>query len=175
MLSRDPEANVVVFTERSALLQWKKEIEWLCPGLQTMVVTADTHKDIQERKKLLRDSRIKIKITTYYTVYSYLEDLLAGLGPKPIVIADECNYFKNCGTKMFKQMQLLSQAAFRFYGLTATIIENRLEEAYHILRVVAPGTIPSRKYFDNHFTTKKIQVKEDPISNTKSLMKFNKD
>lgn len=39
----------------------------------------------------------------------------------------------------------------RAYGLTATIIENRLDEAFGILRIVAPGTFPGRKYFEDNF------------------------
>lgn len=158
MKSRDPDLRAVVFTEKSALLQWKKEIEWLCPDLKVAVVTAESHPDSKKRKLALRDQRYDIKITTYYTVYHYLDDLIAGLGEKYAVFADECNYFKNSDTKMFKQMKALCEAADRSYGMSATIIENRLEEAYCLFRVIAPGVIPSRKYFDNHFTVKKKVV-----------------
>lgn len=171
MKARDPDLRAIVFTEKSALIQWKKEIEWLCPTLRVAVITAETHPDPAKRRLALRDKRYDVKISTYYTVYGYLEDIRAGLGEKYAVFADECNYFKNSGTKMFVQMKSLCDTATRAYGMSATVIENRLEEAYCILRVIAPGTIPSRSYFDKAFCVKKTRVVQslDPLVKTKKV------
>lgn len=160
MKTREPDLRAVVFTEKSALLQWKKEVEWLCPTLKVAVISAETHPDPKARRAALLDPRWDIKISTYFTVYTYLEELTKGLGENYAVFADECNYFKNSGTKMFKQMRQLCDGASRAYGMSATIIENRLDEAYCIFRVIAPGTIPSRSYFDKAFcVTKRKSVK----------------
>lgn len=161
MKSRQPGLKAIIFSEKSALLQWKREIEWISPNLKVALVTADTHPDPKDRRRALLSQTADIKITTYYTVYKYLVELTAGLGEEYAVFADECNYFKNSGTKMFEQMKTLCDGASRAYGMTATVIENRLDEAYCIFRVIAPGTIPSRKYFDQNFCITKRVTKPD--------------
>jgi len=145
-----PDMRAVVFTEKATLFQWQKEIAWLCPNMRVDVVTAVTHKDMKERKEALLADRDML-ITTYSTLYGCLDELMRGLGPKFEIIADECVYFKNHEAILFRQIQRLRGAAARAYGMTATIIENRLEEAYSIFRVVAPGTFPSLCYFNKTF------------------------
>lgn len=151
MKSREQALRAVVFTEKSALLQWKKEFAWLTPGVRTKIITASSHKEAAERKLVLSRGDFDVVITTYYTIYSYLPYLIEGLGEKYAFFADECGYFKNNDTKMFNQMRALREGATRAYGMTATVIENRLEEAYNIIRIIAPGVFPSRKYFEKKF------------------------
>lgn len=155
MKSKEPDLACVVFTEKSALIQWKKEIAWLAPALKVRIITTETHPKGDDRRKALKEQGWDVTICTYYTVYNFLEPIMDGLGANYCVIADECNYFKNSGTKMFKQVRHLCEHASRAYGLSATVIENRLDEAYCILRVIAPGTIPSRSYFEKMFCVKK--------------------
>lgn len=50
-----------------------------------------------------------------------------------------------------KHIPINGKVCARAYGLTATIIENRLEEAFGIMRVVTPGCFPSKDYFEKNF------------------------
>lgn len=174
--AREPDLRMVVLTERNALFQWQNEIAWLCPDIKTKVITAGVYPEISQRKLLLRRGT-DVVITTYSTLYHYLGDLMVGLGPKFMMVADECAYFKNHEAVLFNRMQTLSFAAQRSYGATATVIENRLEEAYSIFRIIAPGTIPSALYFDKQFCIhKKISIghrrKVDKVTGYKNLDQF---
>jgi SNF2 family DNA or RNA helicase len=73
---------------------------------------------------------------------------------------------------MFKQMRALSDKAERAYGMSATVIENRLDEAYCILRVIAPGIIPSRKYFERSFCVRKEVVRDVELDPDKKKRKL---
>lgn len=54
--------------------------------------------------------------------------------------------------------RLPGERPVRAYGLTATVIENKLEEAYAISTIIAPGTFPSHSEFvKDHCITKKFK------------------
>lgn len=64
----------------------------------------------------------------------------------------------------------------RTYGLTATVIENRLDEAFGIFRICAPGTFASRDQFERSYCVmKKVPGKKvKVISGYKNLDQFRK-
>lgn len=162
--SANPTMRAVVFTEKATLFQWQKELKWLTPSLRTEVITAVTHPNIQKRKAAL-EFGADVIITSYSTMYSCLESLMKGLGQGYTMIADECVYFKNHESQLFRQIQLLRQNAARAFGMTATVIENRLEEAYSIFRIISPGTFPSLHYFDKTFCL--YRVRKDEVRGNK--------
>lgn len=151
MKSSNSQYKALVFTEKGALKQWQKEFAWLAPKITTKIVTAETHPESQLRAKTLSNSDTDVLITTYSTAYDYGQYLIEGMGPQFVLFADEPNYFKNPETKLHEKVLEVAVEASRRYGLTATVIENKLEEALGVLRVITPGNVMSRARFYREF------------------------
>jgi len=141
--TREPDARALVFTERNALLQWKSSVAKFTTGLRAEVITADSHPDKLSRLKALRQCTADILITTYSLAYDYKDYLIEGRGKNFVLYADEPNYFKNPGTKLHERISVISNHSTRSYGLTATVLENRLEEIMGILHGLSPGACMS--------------------------------
>lgn len=154
----NPALKAIVFTEKAALAQWRDEIRKFTVGIEPLIITAETHPDKNKRISALRQFWGDVLITTYSTVYNYSQYILEGLGKDWIYIADEPNYFKNTSSQLHTKMYSFAAHAKRRYGLTATIVENRLEEAFGILRIIAPGTLHSQTDFYKDFC-KRVRIK----------------
>lgn len=150
-----PDTKAIVFTEKGTLKQWLKEFDKFTKGLKVKIITAQTHPDPKLRISALRNFEGDVIITSYSMAYNYSQYLLMGMGKRFIVYADEPNYFKNHESLLNKKMKDVSYAACRAYGLTATVIENRLEEAYGIFSIIAPDCFESKLDFDRDFCIKK--------------------
>jgi SNF2 family DNA or RNA helicase len=158
--SRYPDAMALVLTEKIALKQWVNEIKWLTKGLTSKIVTATTHVNKDLRVSAMRQCPDDFFVTTYSMIYNYADYIFEGRGKRWILYADEPNYFANTATKLQMQMcaALDRRPPSRRYGLTATIIENRLEEAFGIMRVITPGVFQSWKEFEsNHCIMRKTR------------------
>lgn len=181
MKAKRPDTKFLVMTEKAALEQWLAEYETHTKGFRPRIITAETHVDPLRRTTALRLGEYDVLITTYSLAYDYSQYLLEGLGQRWVLFADEPNYFKTVDSMLHRNMyglvngdlegktyrmerrkrldgkiEMIQQyipgvPAARAYGLTATIIENRLEEAFGIMRVVTPGCFPSQKYFQDSF------------------------
>jgi len=163
--SKDPTLKAIVFTEKSVLFQWKKCIDELLSPMRAEIITASSHPNISLRDQLYRKGGYDVLITTYGSVYRYvggseLSPLEVGLGDNFIVIADEASAFKGVSNKLNKRLGVLAGRAKRVYGLTATVIENSLDEVYGIMKVVNPSVFPSRANFEREFCIyKKFKVR----------------
>jgi len=149
--TQQPNMRAIVLTEKIAMDQWVREFEWLTTGLRTKVITADTHEDKMLRVSAYRNLNVDVLITTYSQVYRYLEYIKEGLGPEYVLYADEPNYFKNHLSVLHGQISELSAQAKRAYGMTATVVENRLEECLAVLDALAPGVFMSMTMFHRNF------------------------
>lgn len=157
------ETKFLVMTEKTALVQWAKEIEKLTLGLKSRLITAELQPDPKQRIKVMRNPEADFVITSYSMLYHYHKYLVEGMGQRWIAIFDEPEPFKNTEAKAHTiayDMVNGPNGPVRAYGLTATIVGNRLEEAFGVLRIIAPGTIPSRLYFDREFcVTQTVRMK----------------
>lgn len=146
--------KLLVFTEKTALRQWQAELRDLAPTLKSKIITVELYPDPKQRIKVMRNPEADVVLTNYNMLYRYARYLKEGMQPRFVVVFDEPDLFKNTETEAHTQAFDLANGtngAARTYGMTATIVGNRLDEAFGIMRVVAPGTIPSRKYFDDEF------------------------
>jgi SNF2 family DNA or RNA helicase len=98
-----------------------------------------------------------VLIVNYHAVQEDYTFLAENRGPVFQIILDECQEFKNMKTKTWFGASELSSKAKYCYGMSATIIKNRLEEAYYIYRVIVPGLFPGKiKFFSEYTVRKKI-------------------
>jgi SNF2 family DNA or RNA helicase len=93
-----------------------------------------------------------------------------------VVLFDECSAFKSKRTKTWEIAHFLSNRAHRVYGLTATLLKNRLFEGYCIFGAIRPGIFTTQKQFHEDFCfveLKKIGKARIPIiKGYKNLDKF---
>lgn len=83
------------------------------------------------------ESNADILIVNYNTLVDEYKEIIPMLG-KYIVIFDEASYFKNTKTLTFRAVAATAMYSLRAAGLSATIIKNRLEEAFSIFSAILP-------------------------------------
>lgn len=171
----NPKTKFLVFTERNSLLQWQDEIAAFAPSLRTTIITAETHPDIKSRVTAMRTHGKDVVISTYSMLHKYSKYMKEGMQPRWVFIADEPDVFKNTMTTAHIHAYDLVNGvggAIRAYGLTATIIGNRLSEAFGIIRIIAPGTFTSEIEFENDYCVIKGKGARRKIVGYKNLDKF---
>jgi SNF2 family DNA or RNA helicase len=177
MKAQNQTTKFLVFTEKTALKQWRKEAAKLCPGYSTRIITAELYPDTAQRIRVMRNPEVDVVFTSYSMLYKFAKYLKEGMGTRWICIFDEPDLFKNTESQAHTiafEMVNTEGGPARVYGLTATIVGNRLTEAFGILRVVCPGAIESWKYFEDNFcVTAKINNKKI-IKGYKNLNDFRK-
>lgn len=146
---RNPGMKTLIFTEKSTLRQWAKEISWLTPGMSTQIITADSATP-KGRKVAFSKMSADITITTYSLLYKDRDAMMRGLGKDYTLVFDEPP-FRNPDSQGSKIAREMSFEAARCYGLTATVVEGRLEDAFGIYSVIWPGLFPSKAFFQKSF------------------------
>jgi len=173
-----PETRMLVMTEKGTLYQWEGEIDKWTHGLSRVVISTETHPKRDVRARAFRQHTADIIITTYSQAYTYGRYIQEGMKPRWIYCADEPNYFANPSsqihTKINEMVNGPDTGVCRAYGLTATIIENKLEEAVGILRIIAPGTFPSYKEFEKRHCIMRKKGKIRWVAGYKRLGEFRK-
>lgn len=131
-----PAAKLLVICPKSLRLQWSGEIERVL-GLESIQVANPSD--------LSKPSDIFITTYQYYTrhvdefvKYSY-----------DCVVADEIQFVKNADTKTWKAINKVKSDCF--YGLSGTVIENRLDDLFSIMEIIDPGYLGPKWKFDDTY------------------------
>ncbi|WP_164863635.1 DEAD/DEAH box helicase [Agromyces sp. LHK192] len=135
----------LVVAPSSVASNWAAEAARFTPGLRVASVTA-TH---TAKPGLLAAAAegADIVVTTY-AVLRLDADRFAAREWAGLVL-DEAQFVKNPATKVHDAARAI-RAPFRL-ALTGTPIENHTGELWAILRIVAPGLLPSRRAFDERY------------------------
>lgn len=88
-------------------------------------------------------------------------------------LVSNCQEFKNVKTSTWFGADKISSSAKYCYGLSATVIKNRLDEAYYIYQVIVPGIFPGKNKFFSEYTIRKKMVLKRRGKRGKNLY-FNK-
>lgn len=177
MKAQREDTKFLVFTEKTALRQWRAEANNLVPGYKTRIITAELYPDPQQRIRVMRRPEADVVFTSYSMLYNYMRYLKEGMQPRWVCIFDEPDLFKNTEAEAHSQaFELVNGQGgpARVYGLTATIVGNRLDEAFGILRIVAPGTLASRKEFEDNYCIIHKHKRRKIIRGYKNLDQFRK-
>lgn len=124
--------------------QWMKEIKRFT-GLDSTILSSQ--KEIKEWEGK------GIGIINYHMMTRYIEDLV-GEGKKTrylanMLIVDELQTVKNSETKTWKAIRKLKSDYF--FGLSGTIIENRLDDLYNTMQIVDEAALGPKWKFDRNF------------------------
>ena len=179
MVLKDVGIKLLVVTPKSAMYQWAQEFAKFTTGISVHVlqekyaVSKDgkryasveemkaagipyrTLNNFEARKAQYDHVTAQVLVCNYYAVQEDHQFLVANRGPKYMACFDEAQAFKNERTKTYFGAEKIAQAATRVYGMSATLIKNRLEEAYNIYRVIVPGLFGSKTRFYQQYTVRK--------------------
>lgn len=143
--TREPGMKTLVLTEVGALRQWEQEFRWLAPNLNAQIIGASTG-DAGEREVAFERFDADVVISSYSMIYKHPEAIRAGLGEGYSIFCDEPP-FRNPKSQISVLSKDLLTGAARAYGMTATLIEGNLLEAYGIYNVLVPGLFPTKSFF----------------------------
>lgn len=133
--------SALVIAPISVLKHWQDRLADWAPELwQGLTVVRSPNRD---KREIMWEMRALVHVTNYETVVSDLDLILRKRGSKGygLVIADEIQRIKNVGTETAKAVKELgTQAAYR-WGLSATPIENSLDDLVSIFEFLQPGLL----------------------------------
>jgi SNF2 family DNA or RNA helicase len=183
MWQANPAYRVIVVTPKSAVRQWAGEVARFTTGIDTIVVQGG----LAERKKAYEDffnspseRRVILLLNYHILVRDWKEGRVQPLKPDgqpdpkqpvkpglldaytravPVLTAvlDEATAFKSMRTKTWETIRELSDRCTRVYGLTATLLKNRLEEGYSIFQAILPGLFGTKTSFLDTYCVTKLQ------------------
>jgi len=183
VLAKNPGMKLLVATSKSARNQWAEEFDKFTEGISVHVlqekyavskdgkkygtpkelkakgITYDTLSGFDCRKAQYDHVDAQVFITGYYPIREDYQFLIKNRLPDYMVVYDECQEFKNFESKVHFGAKAIADNALRVYGLSATIIKNRLDEAYSIFKVIVPGIFGSENKFKKEFAIqKKVKI-----------------
>lgn len=115
--------------------------------------------DFRKLKYLdFRDDGTNVLILNYDLARTDFREIIECCKPY-IVVFDEATAFKSYKSKTWSVCKELAENSEKAWPATATIIKNRLEEAYSIYKCILPNILGNKTQFlDNFCITKKIRV-----------------
>ena len=172
-----PGLKMLVATPKSAVEQWCEEIDKFTTGVTFhalknyygRVKSTGELGDYDELKSRHKRGQVKkltgfearmaqydtidadILVCGYFPIQQDYVFLTENRGDEFMVIFDEIQELKNRKGMKHLGADKISEKALKVYGLSATVIKNRLEEAYNIYRVVVPGLFGGPPKFENDF------------------------
>lgn len=149
-----PHLKVLWVGPKSTLAEKVDEINVLLSGgIRGKFIESGKGKQHRLRQwKQVQISGTEIALCNYATLRSdYVEIAQTYEGFPLVVIFDEVHNIANTSAKVHKAAYYVAQRAVRRYGISATIIRNRLEEAYGVFRVINPDLFPNKEWFRNAY------------------------
>lgn len=73
------------------------------------------------------------------------------------VLVSNCHTFKSTSTKTWQTCRFLADKAHRCYGMTATLLKNRLEEGFSIYKVIVPDLFRNKTSFMDDYCVVRLQ------------------
>lgn len=137
-ISTDKEPSLVIICPKSLKIQWQGEIKRVL-GLESFQVSAT--------KDLENIMTKNIIITTYQFFNRHSKEFSKRSYDMSIV--DEIQFIRNGDSKTWKSISKLKSEYF--FGLSGTVIENRLDDLYSIMEIIKPNCLGPKWKFDEEF------------------------
>jgi SNF2 family DNA or RNA helicase len=145
-----PDMPAVIMTTKSALNQWASEFEkFTNGGISCFVVSGDKKKRQKTYDAFFACTTTKVLILGYRTGVIDFDIIQPITGN--VMVFDEATAFKNDTSQIHQVCSHLSGSAEKVWSLSATIIKNRLMEAWAIYKVTVPGLMPSKNVFMSNY------------------------
>lgn len=154
---KKPEIPAIILTTKSAVGQWESEFARFTKGVKVFQCLGSKDKRKKIYDSFFEEEGPKAIILGYRTACMDFEILQPITGH--VMIFDEATAFKNETAQVHQVCKHLAGAAERVWSLSATIIKNRLMEAWAIYKVTVPHL----------FTTKTAFMREYCITREQSI------
>ena len=155
---REPNAEVLILTKKSAVRQWVDEFKRFTEGV-TVVVCKGTPKQREAARAVFEAATgPKVLVMGHRGVvqdFASLQDKEWG-----VFVLDEATIVKNPSAQIHQVCRHISMKSKRAWGLTGTLIKNNLIEGYGIYRCIEPALFPQtlNSFIDEYCVTQLINV-----------------
>ncbi len=150
------EIPAIICTTKSAVGQWETEFERFTTGVQVFKVLGTKAKREKIYDAFTQATGPKALIMGYRTAVQDFERLQPMVGH--VVIFDEATAFKNDTAQVHQVCKHLAGSAERVWSLSATIIKNRLMEAWAIYKVTVPDLFTTKTQFMREYCVTREQT-----------------
>ncbi|WJX50946.1 Swi5 complex subunit Swi2, variant 2 [Trifolium repens] len=138
---RDP---VLIICPSSIIQNWESEFsKW---SNFSVSIYHGANRDLVYDK--LEANGVEVLITSFDTFRIYGDSSLSDIHWS-IVIIDEAHRLKNWKSKLYNAC--LKIKTLRRYGLTGTVMQNKILELFNIFDLVAPGSLGTREHFREYY------------------------
>jgi SNF2 family DNA or RNA helicase len=159
-------ASMLIIGPKSLRYQWGNEIKRTC-GKEVF--------QIENQKHIEPSKDHDVNIVTYQFLTRHIDKFLKR--KFDIVVVDEIQFIRNAKTKTWKAISKLKSDFF--FGLSGTVIENRLDDLYSIMEIINPGVLGPKWKFDDKFQELKIKSRSKlvygGVKNLQDLKELLKD
>jgi SNF2 family DNA or RNA helicase len=153
---KKPDIPAVILTTKSAVGQWESEFERFTIGVEVFKVLGTKAKRAKIYEEFKKAAGPKALIMGYRTAvmdFEYIQNITGH-----VMIFDEATAFKNDTAQVHQVCKHMAGSAERVWSLSATIIKNRLMEAWAIYKVTVPSLFTSKAAFMRHYCVTRDQV-----------------
>lgn len=147
-----PDAKVLVIAPKSLCKQWISEIDRAI-GLKSTWI------DSEAKIKNIANGSAEPYVTTYQYATRHIDEFKKI--KFDVVVVDEIQFVKNNDTKTWKAIKNLQSEYF--FGLSGTVIENRLDDLFSIMEIVDPTCLGPKWKFNYQFQNVLIHAKTKVI------------
>ena len=152
-----PEIPAIILTTKSAVGQWESEFDKFTNGVKvfkclgTKKKRAKIHAEFKEYSE--GPKAIIMGYRTACMDFDYLQHIVGH-----VMVFDEATAFKNDKAQVHQVCKHLAGSAERAWSLSATIIKNRLMEAWAIYRVTVPQLFGNKNTFMRYYCITRDQI-----------------
>lgn len=132
----NPDQKTIILTKKSALEQWAGEFNRFTEGVHVFVCKGTPKQREVIRGQFLKSPSPAVLLMGYRGAVQDFTQLQNW--EKYALVLDEAQMVCNTTTQVHQVCKHLSMNASRCWGLTATVIKNRLMEAFGVYQVIAP-------------------------------------
>lgn len=148
--------TALIIAPKSVLSNWRKELRRFCPSIRHV----QEHSGAQRTGDPAWLERCEVIITTYDTLRA--DQLIFGRINFSVIVCDEAQSIKNPTTLRARACRAM-KARVRL-ALTATPVENRLQDLWAIMDFAQPGLLGSLRDFERDYANKLTQAQIDQAS-----------
>lgn len=142
---KNPNIPALICTTKSAVGQWESEFDKFTNGVKVFKCLGTKKKREKIHKEYQLFEGPKALIMGYRTAvmdFQYLQHMVGH-----VMVFDEATNFKNDRAQVHQVCKHLAGSAEKVWSLSATIIKNRLMEAWAIYQVTVPGLFSNKTHF----------------------------
>jgi SNF2 family DNA or RNA helicase len=184
---KEPANRIIIIAPKSALSQWASEIRRFTKGIRPVIATGPFPERSRAYQEFFgapaEEGKTRVVMLVNYHVFvrdwargrvqpllpngridvqkpvtpGLLDRLTALVGGDLVIVFDEATAFKNMSTKTWDVCRYLSDRSKRVYGLTATLLKNRLDEGFSIYKCIRPDVFTTKTKFLEDFCVTKLQ------------------